>query len=47
MANDVYKEAYSSYEWIGLTAAINEWFRNYVDEPSFFSCIIDKLKNQS
>src|SRR6185503_7272491 len=40
MANDVYKEAYSSYEWIGLTAASNEWFRNYVDEPSFFSCII-------
>lgn len=43
MADKMHRYTFSGYEWIAFTVAINEWFKRYIDEPSFYNLVRDKF----
>ena len=43
MVNKVYMYTFSGYEWIAFTVSLGEWFKKYIEEPSFYDSVCDKF----
>jgi hypothetical protein len=46
LVNKVYMYTFSGHEWIGFTVAISEWFKEHVDEPSFYDLVCSKFEKK-
>jgi hypothetical protein len=44
MVNRVYVYTFRSYDWIAFTVALCEWFKKYVEEPSFYDSVCNKFE---
>ena len=47
MANKIYMFTITSWEWTAFTIAISEWFKKYIDEPSFYDLVCGKFEKKS
>lgn len=46
LADKIYMHTFSGHDWIAFTVAISEWFKKYIDEPSFYDLVCDKFGKQ-
>ena len=46
MVNMIYEHTFSGYEWITFTISISEWFKKYIDKPSFYDLVCGKFEKK-
>ena len=47
VVDKIYRYSFTDYDWIAFTLAMGEWFKKYIDEPSFYDSVIDRMKMKS
>ena len=47
LVDKVYLYTFSDAVWISFTVSIGEWFKKYIDEPSFYDSVCGKFEKKS